>query len=75
MTIEAPLDAAAAGIPATSVPVNGLLTSPILPTLLRLALPNTVAMLGTTLVAARLAGAASSGASMVMRHRLSLRQQ
>ena len=51
MTIEAPLDAAAAGIPATSVPVNGLLTSPILPTLLRLALPNTVAMLGTTLVA------------------------
>jgi putative MATE family efflux protein len=46
MTIDAPLDAAPAGIPA-----NSLLTSPILPTLLRLALPNTVAMVGTTLVA------------------------
>jgi Na+-driven multidrug efflux pump len=46
MTIDAPLDAAP-----VSVPANSLLTSPILPTLLRLALPNTVAMFGTTLVA------------------------
>jgi putative MATE family efflux protein len=46
MTIDAPLDAAPVGIPA-----NSLLTSPILPTLLRLALPNTVAMFGSTLVA------------------------
>jgi putative MATE family efflux protein len=46
MTIDAPLDA-----PAVSVPLNDLLTSPILPTLLRLALPNTVAMFGSTLVA------------------------
>ncbi|MGB9114003.1 hypothetical protein [Bradyrhizobium sp.] len=33
MTIDAPLDA-----PAVSAPLNGLLTSPILPTLLRLAI-------------------------------------
>ena len=46
MTIDAPLDAAP-----VSAPVNGLLTSPILPTLFRLALPNTVAMVGSTLVA------------------------
>src|SRR5450759_5062358 len=46
MTIDAPLDAAP-----VSVPANSLLTSPILPTLLRLALPNTIAMFGTTLVA------------------------
>jgi putative MATE family efflux protein len=46
MTVDAPLDAA----PVTS-PVDSLLTSPILPTLLRLALPNTVAMFGSTLVA------------------------
>jgi MATE family, multidrug efflux pump len=46
MTIDAPLNA----VPA-SAPVNSLLTSPILPTLLRLALPNTVAMFGSTLVA------------------------
>src|ERR1035437_8060914 len=46
MTIDAPLDARPVG-----VPVNSLLTSPILPTLLRLALPNTVAMFGSTLVA------------------------
>jgi putative MATE family efflux protein len=46
MTIDAPLDA-----PAVSAPLNSLLTSPILPTLLRLALPNTVAMFGSTLVA------------------------
>jgi putative MATE family efflux protein len=46
MTVDAPLDAAPVGIPA-----NTLLTSPILPTLLKLALPNTVAMFGSTLVA------------------------
>jgi putative MATE family efflux protein len=46
MTIDAPLDA-----PATAAPVNSLLTSPILPTLLRLALPNSIAMFGTALVA------------------------
>src|SRR6202158_764268 len=46
MTIDAPLDAAPAGIPA-----NSLLPSPSLPTLLKLALPNTVAMFGSTLVA------------------------
>src|SRR3954452_20315908 len=46
MTIDAPLDA-----PAAAVPTNNLVTSPILPTLLRLALPNTVAMFGSTLVA------------------------
>jgi putative MATE family efflux protein len=51
MTIDAPLDAAPAGIAATSVPVDSLLTSPILPTLLKLALPNTIAMFGSTLVA------------------------
>ena len=45
MTIESSLDAAPVGAPA-----NTLLTSPILPTLLRLALPNAVAMLGTALV-------------------------
>jgi putative MATE family efflux protein len=46
MTIDAPLDS-----PAVAVPANSLLTSPILPTLLKLALPNTVAMFGTALVA------------------------
>lgn len=46
MTIDAPLDAAPAG-----TPVNRLLTARILPTLLRLALPNMVAMVGTALVA------------------------
>lgn len=45
MTIEAPPAAPA------RVPANGLLTSPILPTLLKLTLPNVIAMLGTTLVA------------------------
>ena len=45
MTVKAPPDA-----PVT-VPANSLLTSPILPTLLKLTLPNVVAMLGTTLVA------------------------
>jgi putative MATE family efflux protein len=48
MTIDAPLDARPA-VPST--PANGLLNSPILPTLLKLALPNAIAMAGTTLVA------------------------
>src|SRR6202048_2142709 len=46
MTIDAPLDA-----PPVSIPANTLLTSPILPTLLKLALPSTVAMFGSPLVA------------------------
>jgi putative MATE family efflux protein len=46
MTLEAPL-----GATPVAVPVNGLLVSPILPTLLKLAIPNIVAMFGTTLVA------------------------
>jgi hypothetical protein len=46
MTIDAPLDA-----PPAKAAVNSLLTSPILPTLLMLALPNTIAMFGSTLVA------------------------
>src|SRR5215211_4919659 len=46
MTIDAPLDA-----PLKAVPANSLLTSPILPTLLKLAVPNTVAMFGSALVA------------------------
>src|SRR5438477_1069584 len=45
MTIDSPLDAAPVGAPA-----NTLLTSPILPTLLRLALPNAFAMVGIALV-------------------------
>jgi putative MATE family efflux protein len=46
MTIDTPLDAAPIDHAA-----NSLVTSPILPTLLRLALPNAVAMFGSTLVA------------------------
>src|SRR5712671_5527451 len=46
MTIEASADAA---VP--SAAVNGLLVAPILPTLLKLALPNSIAMFGTALVA------------------------
>src|SRR3954451_10352463 len=46
MTIDSPVDAAP-----VSAPANTLVTSPILPTLLRLALPNAVAMVGTALVA------------------------
>lgn len=38
-------------VAAATIPANSLLTAPILPTLLKLALPNVVAMLGTTLVA------------------------
>src|SRR3954464_979683 len=49
MTIDAPLDLRPAATPAA--PVNRLLTAPILPTLLKLALPNAIAMFGTALVA------------------------
>src|SRR6059036_2702516 len=50
MTMDAPLGMRpTAAVP--SAPTNGLLTSPILPTLLKLALPNAIAMVGTTLVA------------------------
>ena len=50
MTIDAPLDCAPP--PRFHLPpVNSLLTSPILPTLLKLAIPNAIAMFGTTLVA------------------------
>src|SRR5215213_6621904 len=49
MTIDAPLDMRPAAVP--SAPVNALLTAPILPTLLKLALPNSIAMLATALVA------------------------
>jgi Na+-driven multidrug efflux pump len=50
MTIDAPLATRPAAASAGAA-VNGLLTAPILPTLLRLALPNTIAMFGATLVA------------------------
>jgi len=46
MTIDAPANAA---LPAP--PPSRLITAPILPTLLRLAVPNIIAMLGTALVA------------------------
>jgi len=46
MTMEASVDARP-----PAAPVNSLLTSPILPTLLKLALPNAIAMFGTALVA------------------------
>src|SRR4051794_17622177 len=49
MTMDAPLDMRPAAVP--PIPANGLLTSPILPTLLKLTLPNAIAMAGTTLVA------------------------
>ncbi len=49
MTIDAPIDARPAAVP--PAPVNSLLTAPILPTLLKLAIPNTIAMFGSTLVA------------------------
>ena len=50
MTMDAPLEMRpTAAVPA--MPANGLLTSPILPTLLKLTLPNAIAMAGTTLVA------------------------
>src|SRR5436853_5857623 len=46
MTIEASADARP-----PAAPVDSLLTSPILPTLLKLALPNSIAMFGTAVVA------------------------
>src|ERR1700754_1649452 len=46
MTIDAPLDA-----PSAALSADSLLTSPILPTLLKMALPNSVATFGTALVA------------------------
>src|SRR5260221_1612229 len=49
MTIDAPLDMRPAAVPGTAV--NSLLVAPILPTLLKLAIPNTIAMFGTALVA------------------------
>jgi MATE family, multidrug efflux pump len=49
MTIDAPLDVRPAAVP--SAAVNSLLVAPILPTLLKLAVPNTIAMFGTALVA------------------------
>jgi putative MATE family efflux protein len=50
MTMDAPIDdMRPAAVP--SAPTNAILTSPILPTLLKLALPNAIAMVGTTLVA------------------------
>src|SRR3954469_19016110 len=49
MTIDAPVDVRPAAAPVT--PVSSLLTAPILPTLLKLALPNSIAMFGSTLVA------------------------
>lgn len=49
MTMDSPIDMRPAAVPAT--PTSAILTSPILPTLLKLALPNAIAMFGTTLVA------------------------
>jgi putative MATE family efflux protein len=46
MTIDAPI-----GMRSAAAPLDGLLTAPILPTLLKLALPNSIAMFGSTLVA------------------------
>ena len=50
MTIDAPIDMRAAPVPASAA-FDGLLAGPILPTLLKLALPNSIAMFGGTLVA------------------------
>ena len=46
MTIDAPIDA-----PLPTVSANGLLNAPILPTLLKLAVPNSIAMFASALVA------------------------
>lgn len=46
MTIDAPID-----MRPVAAPANSLLTAPILPTLLKLAIPNTIAMFGSTLIA------------------------
>ncbi|MBR0698182.1 MATE family efflux transporter [Bradyrhizobium lablabi] len=50
MTIDASIDMRRSAVP-VAAPVDDLLTAPILPTLLRLAIPNTIAMFGSTLVA------------------------
>src|SRR3569832_2270143 len=50
MTIDAPADAVPPRAPVTS-PIANLVTAPILSALLRLAIPNMIAMVGTTLVA------------------------
>src|SRR4051794_27842700 len=50
MTIDASIDAMPPPAPVAS-PIASLLTAPILPTLLRLAIPNMIAMVGSTLVA------------------------
>lgn len=50
MTIDAPVDAAPVGAPAAPA-ISNLVSAPILPTLLRLAIPNMIAMVGSTLVA------------------------
>jgi putative MATE family efflux protein len=47
--MDSPIDMRPAAVP--SAPTSAILTSPILPTLLKLALPNAIAMFGTTLVA------------------------
>ena len=47
MTMDSPIDVRPAAVPLA--PTNAILTSPILPTLLKLALPNAIAMAGTTL--------------------------
>jgi hypothetical protein len=44
---------------ATAAPLDSVLTAPILPTLLKLALPNSIAMFGSTLVAVAVATALS----------------
>jgi putative MATE family efflux protein len=49
MTVDSPIDMRPAAVP--PAPTSAILTSPILPTLLKLALPNAIAMFGTTLVA------------------------
>ena len=51
MTIDASIDDINSTAATPAVPVDHLLTAPILPTLLRLAVPNTIAMFGSTLVA------------------------
>src|SRR3954467_15455346 len=67
MTIEASVDARP-----PAAPVDSLLTSPILPTLLKLALPNSIAMFGTAVVAVaetsyigRLGGQPPAGIALV----------
>ncbi|MFB9269029.1 MATE family efflux transporter [Bradyrhizobium erythrophlei] len=51
MTIDAPIDVRPAAAAPRAALANPLLTAPILPTLLKLAIPNTIAMFGSTLVA------------------------